>query len=117
MEKIKQEWPEAKLVGKGMHGSVYRISENIAVKMPYCIRGNSAIDQLNHEFEIAVDLYNSGVSVPRPLYFGDIELRNGQTIQTKGFAMEYIAGTTLRELIEQDSPLVQRAEELREAEI
>lgn len=76
-------------IGSGTSGIVYRISEQYAAKIIKTIfRGVLDISQ---EYKIARDLYDRGISVPRPIGVFDLDLPDG--FVKKGFVYEYFPET------------------------
>ncbi len=101
---------EPQEVGRGIRAFVYRISENHVAKIPHdkydflenndvWLRNDeSAIEEIVHEYEIARELFDGGVCVPRPEGIFSIHMGREPYVLAErgtnypGFVMEYVPG-------------------------
>ncbi len=83
-----QEYKMPGRIDGGAEAEVYRISERHVAKVPLDHRSSPDRD-LTHEFEIAEDLFENGISVPKPEGIFPIHLMNSVR---NGFVMEFIDG-------------------------
>jgi len=105
-----QEYPFLKYLDRGSYGEVYRISDTHVAK----VEKFHDINSLEEEFDIAKELYEKGISVPKPE--GIFPVGMSKT-KMQGFVMEYIYGKTFDEVYQRDEELFYQVKKLREKEI
>jgi gamma-glutamylcyclotransferase (GGCT)/AIG2-like uncharacterized protein YtfP len=86
-----------KQLKNGTKGIIFKLSPQYVAKVLYRVEGenywirddNSALDELNYEYEINETLFENGIgNVPRPLGVKDFKLYGGSVYPA--FIMEYI---------------------------
>ena len=75
-------------IGWGAHGEVYRISDRHVAKIDY---HEFSLGTLEKELEISRELFNGGISVPRPEGIFSVKISKYFSL-INGFVMEYIRG-------------------------
>ncbi len=103
-------------IGKGTDGTVFRIEDDLVVKIPWDLEfweriraepsednksmENYAMKRICNEIRITRNLRYDGIPVPRPfgLFSLDIEHRGDSYERIPGYIMEFIDGKRLHEL-------------------
>ena len=100
-----QTYKNPEQIGKGVDGTVYRISEEHVAKIPHfstskvkemCLKRFASRGYLNEPL-ISQSLYDQGISVPKPEGIFSVSLDGEDRF---GFVMEYIEGVNLQKLID-----------------
>ncbi|MEK6936379.1 MAG: hypothetical protein AABW67_06335 [Nanoarchaeota archaeon] len=91
-----QTYENPELIGKGLDGFVYRISENHVAKIDEDV---TFIDSLKHQYDICKKLYEKSISVPKPEGVFQIQIKG---IPIPAFIMQFIEGFNIKKI--KDSP-------------